>query len=212
MSCVTGKTLADVNRAVVDSNSSQTSIPQQHVPQGQSHGNQGHLQGQGQFNPHPNNLTYQTRGGVGNRGNRGRGQARGRGQYLNQGHVNSNQGQPISVVGQTHQGISTVSNVKRGQGRSRGSVRGRGGHNVQNFGQLQQVHIEENIDYDSFENVPQQSNRTVIPSSQMTMSAMGAASQGQEGSGRTVIAGGEQRVSEISLSVKQCILIIQVSL
>lgn len=155
---------------------------------------QGHLQQDHYFQSKGHSVNSAT-----NRG-RGRGQGQSRGLASNLGMGNGSQGQPISVVGQTHQTISTVSGVKRGQSRGRsGGVRGRGGHKVQNFGQLQQVHIDENIDfktYDSVENVQINSNRTVIPSGtgshQMALNYMGAALEGQGhgGSTRTVIAAG----------------------
>ena len=117
------------------------------------------------------------------------------------------QGQPISVLGQGQPNVATAGNIKRGQSRGRGGgFRGRGNHNVPNFGQLQQVPIQENVDYNSYNDnfgaLQQNSNRTVIPSSQGSrqgaMNPMGAASMGQEMSGRTVIAGGgEQRVSRM---------------
>lgn len=183
-----GKTIADITQPVTEDNSE---VAQQQPIQ------QGQFQDQG--NPGFNN---QVRGRGGQRGQlhtRGRGQVHGRGQTSNRGHMNNVQGQPISVVGQNQQNIGIVSVVKRGQGRG-GNVRGRG-QKMPNFGQLQQVHIEENIDYETYNSVTSvqsQSNRTVLPS-QGPMNYMGAASQNQE-SNRTVVASDQPRVSIYSFA------------
>lgn len=101
--------------------------------------------------------------------------------------VNANQGQPISVLDKG-QVIPSTAPAGRGLNRGRGGARsqggrGRGNIKMPNFGQLQQVQLVENIDYEQFDKQvmnERPSNRTVIPiveSRQFVVNSQGAASQ-----------------------------------
>ncbi|WAQ94960.1 hypothetical protein MAR_007431 [Mya arenaria] len=94
------------------------------------------------------------------------------------------------------QGQNTPVTLTRGQPRGRGNFRGQGRGQARsqiNFSQLQQVKIEENVDFDVQSTVPVNVNRTVISSSRdLTLDAKGDASQGQ--GQRIVKAGNQNRV------------------
>lgn len=181
-----GKTLADVVAPVEKIETANISSQ----PQGQQQGQvQMYAQGHTQYEPfQQQNVQHQQfNNQIGVRGTN-RGHMSNRGNSVNRGQGIKNQGQPISVLGRTQQTVA-LGQVGRGQGHVRGHGTGRGrGRGIQkqsSTSQLQQVPIQENIDYESYDSQLSSQgpvNRTVLPASTgprqiIGMNNMGAASQ-----------------------------------
>lgn len=184
-----GKTLADV-----ETSASQTTEVKHNVTS-QAQGQQQHVQGQQQGQSHTKAFSVQQNvqhkqfnTNVSMRGIN-RGTMSNRGQTISRGQGIRNQGQPISVLGQSQNKVAS-GQIIRGHGKVRGhglaKGRGRGVQKQTSVSQLQQVQIQENIDYESYDNQLSSeapANRTVLPASSglrqvVGMNSMGAASQG----------------------------------
>ncbi|XP_052805263.1 RNA-binding protein 33-like [Mya arenaria] len=182
-----GKTIEDIAKTVMDDSNEETSQVQ-NIPNVTSRGRgaRGQMSNRGQISNRGQNAN---RGQMSNRGHI----SNNRGQLSNVGDFNPNEVQTISVLGQ---GQNTPVTLTRGQPRGRGNFRGQGRGQARsqiNFSQLQQVKIEENVDFDVQSTVPVNVNRTVISSSRdLTLDAKGDASQGQ--GQRIVKAGNQNRV------------------